>query len=275
MSRLLVLICLISAAWAAVLFLRPDPWIKAEDKAQADAELLVGLIARPDRIGWRLTEDLSLTRAMLWDLGGIRRYPDPNGFTPLLYEFTEDETRLLVKKQSDLTAPIWEQFDTSGTELLHCRKIPAVCQVYDRLVLEQMLGVREGALSAPHFGFGWLIAFIATAVASCGVAICLRKGSEDRQEAFSLSRQRHSAIRGTLEVPLSPRDLKLLEFLDAKDGAVATKDELYDAGWGRDFMPNSRALDQHIINLRRKLDPDKSRPVLIETVHGVGYRLLR
>ena len=81
MSRLLVLICLISAACAAALLLRPDPWIKAEDKAQADAELLVGLIARPDGIGWRLTEDLSLTRALLWDLCGIRRYPDPNGFT--------------------------------------------------------------------------------------------------------------------------------------------------------------------------------------------------
>lgn len=53
-----------------------------------------------------------------------------------------------------------------------------------------------------------------------------------------------------------------------------TKDELYDVGWGRDYMPNSRALDQHMINLRRKLDPNQSLPVVIETVRGVGYRLV-
>jgi DNA-binding response OmpR family regulator len=86
--------------------------------------------------------------------------------------------------------------------------------------------------------------------------------------------EKHSARRGRLEVALTPRDLQLLVFLKEKQGNVATKDELYDAGWGRDFMPNSRALDQHIINLRKKLDPDKSRLPIIETVRGVGYRLL-
>ena len=69
--------------------------------------------------------------------------------------------------------------------------------------------------------------------------------------------------------------MKIHKLLEERDGSVVTKDELYDAGWGRDFMPNSRALDQHMINLRRKLDPDKTRPVLIETVHGIGYRLVR
>ncbi|WP_159804100.1 winged helix-turn-helix domain-containing protein [Litoreibacter roseus] len=86
--------------------------------------------------------------------------------------------------------------------------------------------------------------------------------------------EHHSARRGTLEVVLTPRDFRLLEFLKSRQGKVVTKDELYDAGWGRDFMPNSRALDQHMINLRKKLDPDKSRAPVIETVRGVGYRLL-
>jgi len=53
---------------------------------------------------------------------------------------------------------------------------------------------------------------------------------------------------------------------------VISKDQLYSAGWGRDFMPNSRALEQHIMVLRRKLDPDKKRQVLIETIHGQGYK---
>jgi len=82
-------------------------------------------------------------------------------------------------------------------------------------------------------------------------------------------------MRGSTKILLSPRDIKLLSLLDARNGVVVTKDELYDAGWGRDYMPNSRALDQHMINLRRKLDPQKSLPELIETVHGIGYRLIK
>ena len=71
---------------------------------------------------------------------------------------------------------------------------------------------------------------------------------------------------------LTQRDLKLIMFMRCNQGFVLNKDLLYDAGWGRDFMPNSRALEQHMLTLRKKLDPDRSNKDMIETVHGQGYR---
>jgi len=47
---------------------------------------------------------------------------------------------------------------------------------------------------------------------------------------------------------------------------------LLDLCWGRDYMPNSRALDQYVSTLRRKIERAPAAPLLIRTVHGVGYR---
>jgi len=49
--------------------------------------------------------------------------------------------------------------------------------------------------------------------------------------------------------------------------------ELLDCAWGREAMPSPQTVDVHIAWLRRKLETDPRRPVLIRTVHGVGYVL--
>ena len=84
--------------------------------------------------------------------------------------------------------------------------------------------------------------------------------------------KRMSIKRGQYEASISQRDLKLLVCLANNPDVVITKDKLYNVGWGRDFMPNSRSLEQHILTLRNKIDPERKRAVLIETVHGQGYR---
>lgn len=247
----------------------------ANEKAAADAMLLASLAERPDRIGWRLTEDLTLSRAIIWDGDAKLLYPAPDGFTPLLYEFNENDTRRLTALMAKETVLSWSFFDASGNELLNCRPSPAICLLYDRRELEEMLGMKEGALLSSSQGALLPTLLIAIAAIAGSLAVWVRREAVHQTNGFKLLPERHSAQRGSLEVSLSPRDLKLLTLLDERNGAVATKDELYDAGWGREFMPNSRALDQHMINLRRKLDPQKSLPILIETVHGVGYRLVQ
>ena len=54
--------------------------------------------------------------------------------------------------------------------------------------------------------------------------------------------------------------------------APVGRDELLDLCWGRDYTPNSRALDQYVSTLRRKIERAPAAPLLIRTVHGVGYR---
>ena len=73
-------------------------------------------------------------------------------------------------------------------------------------------------------------------------------------------------------VELKPREFDLLAFLAAHPGQVFSRDVLLDRVWGYDYVGSSRTVDVHVSWLRSKLDLDPSRPTLIETVHGVGYR---
>jgi DNA-binding response OmpR family regulator len=80
------------------------------------------------------------------------------------------------------------------------------------------------------------------------------------------------ARRGGQTIDLAPRELAILKVLLAREGKAVSRDDLFDVAWGRDYMPNSRALDQYVSSLRRKIEIDPSRPRIIKTVHGVGYR---
>ena len=53
---------------------------------------------------------------------------------------------------------------------------------------------------------------------------------------------------------------------------VISRDELFNECWGRDYLPSSRTLDQHISQLRKVIEVDPKNPEIIKTVHGVGYR---
>ncbi|HZL14716.1 MAG TPA: winged helix-turn-helix domain-containing protein, partial [Verrucomicrobiae bacterium] len=55
-------------------------------------------------------------------------------------------------------------------------------------------------------------------------------------------------------------------------GRVFTRSQLLDAIHGVAFEAYERAIDGHVKNLRRKLEPDPGHPRYLQTVHGVGYR---
>lgn len=80
------------------------------------------------------------------------------------------------------------------------------------------------------------------------------------------------AYRGETAIDLSLRDIKILELLYRNKGKVVNRDTFFDECWGLDFMPNSRTLDQHIAQLRKRIEHDPKDPAIIRTVHGVGYR---
>jgi len=80
------------------------------------------------------------------------------------------------------------------------------------------------------------------------------------------------AYRGKTVITLSVRDLKLLSLFASNPGKVLSRDELFDAGWGMDYLPSSRSLDQYISQLRKKIEPNPGRPRIIVTVHNAGYR---
>jgi len=71
---------------------------------------------------------------------------------------------------------------------------------------------------------------------------------------------------------LSARELELIRYFHARPRAVISRDELLNAVWGMEYYGTTRTLDQHVAQLRKKVEPDPSRPTVITTVHGIGYR---
>jgi two-component system alkaline phosphatase synthesis response regulator PhoP len=80
------------------------------------------------------------------------------------------------------------------------------------------------------------------------------------------------AFRGEQRIDLTSREAAILAALYDRRGQAVSRDELFDVAWGRDYMPNSRALDQYVSALRKKIEIDPAAPRIIRTVHGIGYR---
>lgn len=75
-------------------------------------------------------------------------------------------------------------------------------------------------------------------------------------------------------VELSDLELKVLRYLIENRGSVVTRDELLARVWNHNDLPLTRTVDVRIAALRQKLEADPSRPQLIVTVHGVGYKFV-
>jgi two-component system, OmpR family, response regulator RegX3 len=113
------------------------------------------------------------------------------------------------------------------------------------------------------------------------VRALLRRRELDSTEAATALRfgdveldlARHRVRVGSEPVPLTRSELRLLALLASDPGRVFPRRELMRELWASDHVGDERACDAHVVNLRRKLQRDPSRPPLIETVRGVGYRL--
>ena len=77
---------------------------------------------------------------------------------------------------------------------------------------------------------------------------------------------------GGRPVELTPTEFQLLAALMREPGRVFTRGQLLDAVHGVAFESYERAIDAHVKNLRKKLEPAPGRPRYLLTVHGVGYR---
>jgi DNA-binding response OmpR family regulator len=73
-------------------------------------------------------------------------------------------------------------------------------------------------------------------------------------------------------VELSSLEFKLLAAFIQSRGRVLSRDQLLDAAWGSGVHVTDRAVDNHIVDLRRKIEPDPAEPRYITSVRGMGYR---
>ena len=83
---------------------------------------------------------------------------------------------------------------------------------------------------------------------------------------------RHRVFRDGREIEMTNREFELLKYLMIHRGVAFSRDELLDRVWGYEYGGETRTVDVHIRQLRRKLEKNDAEPVLIETVRGRGYR---
>jgi two-component system response regulator RegX3 len=103
----------------------------------------------------------------------------------------------------------------------------------------------------------------------------LERGSAVRQlGGLELDVERHSArVDGEL-VSLTPSEFRLLSYLAAHADRICTRRELMQHLWDSAYVGDERAIDVHVANLRRKIEPDPQNPSRLQTVRGAGYILI-
>jgi DNA-binding response OmpR family regulator len=89
-----------------------------------------------------------------------------------------------------------------------------------------------------------------------------------------LDSARRQLWRGEREIALPNKEFRILEYLLRNPNRVMTRDMIANHVWDYDFVNATNVIDVHIRQLRRKLDVD-GQPSLIETVRGLGYRLVQ
>jgi DNA-binding response OmpR family regulator len=89
---------------------------------------------------------------------------------------------------------------------------------------------------------------------------------------FRLDRTAHKLFRRGVEVELTSKEFRLLEFFVQRAGRALTRDGILDAVWGNDVIVTDRSVDRCVTTLRAKIEPDPHNPIFIRTIRDIGYR---
>jgi DNA-binding response OmpR family regulator len=165
-----------------------------------------------------------------------------------------------------------------------CREIRAADPLTPVLMLtakgeevDKVVGLRMGAddyITKP-FGLRELLARVAAALRRAQARPAEDAGAAPAEFAFgrvTVDTRQFKARLGKKEADLSEREVNLLRFFAAHPREVLSRDRLLNEVWGIEYLGTTRTLDQHIAQLRKKVEDRPSRPRFIQTVHGVGYR---
>ena len=141
--------------------------------------------------------------------------------------------------------------------------------------IDKVLGLELGAddFIVKPFGVREVVARIRAVTRRC---IAARQPSETKHPFtigdLTVLPAELRATRGEQVIELSLRDVAILRLFKENEGKVLDRNTIFNHCWGIDYLPNSRTLDQHISQLRKRIEVDAQNPQIIRTVHGVGYR---
>ena len=91
---------------------------------------------------------------------------------------------------------------------------------------------------------------------------------------FSLDFRRMELCRADHSIELTLQEFKVLKFLVSRPRVVISRQKLIGSAWPKRKRSSYRTVDNCIARLRQKIEKDPDCPVLIRTIHGVGYKFV-
>ena len=140
--------------------------------------------------------------------------------------------------------------------------------------IDKVIGLELGAddFIVKPFGVKEVVARIRAVTRRCRAGVGSPQPDSFQMGDLDVFPRQLRARRGRQTIELSLRDVKILELFHGHPGQVLDRNTIFNQCWGEDYLPNSRTLDQHISQLRKRIEVSPKQPVLIRTVHGAGYR---
>ena len=89
---------------------------------------------------------------------------------------------------------------------------------------------------------------------------------------IKLDFRKYKAFRDNQEIKLSSKEFALMEYFISHEGEAVHRNDLLNKVWGYEALPTTRTIDNFILDLRKKLEENPSKPKYIESVRDIGYR---
>lgn len=201
------------------------------------------------------------------------------GFDTVVAYNGEEALAKCEKEDPDLITLDWSMPDISGIEVMRrlrdAKNYVPVIMVTGKSAKEEIVeGLEAGADDYITKPFSWE-EFMAR------VSSVLRRSQQSsnteqkriRYGDLVIDTVTHRAWMGDRELQLAPREYAILELMITNPKRVYSRDELIEKVWGLDFDGDTKTVDVHICWLRQKIEEDPTRPKLLQTVRGFGYRL--
>jgi len=89
---------------------------------------------------------------------------------------------------------------------------------------------------------------------------------------IKLDFKKYKAFRDNQEIKLSSKEFSIMEYFIRHEGEAVHRHDLLNEVWGYESLPDTRTIDNFILNLRKKLEENPSKPRHIESIRDIGYR---
>jgi len=105
------------------------------------------------------------------------------------------------------------------------------------------------------------------------------KPGDDHLDSYSFANvkldfKKYRAIINDTEIKLSSKEISIMKYFVEHEGEVVQREELLEAVWGYDVTPDTRTVDNFILDLRKKLEEIPSDPKHILSIRGAGYKFI-